>query len=101
VSSQIAIGNVIEFQQHEPTMLAVINRAPHGPELFMADPFRFLSEHGYAVSPALQAQMENAAPALPKTPKQLYDGIAAGRASLVGDSTVHITWHIRSLGVKL
>jgi hypothetical protein len=99
--AQITLGNVSEFSQHEPAMLAVINGAANGPELFLADPFRFLGEHGYVVSAALQAQMESAAPALAKTPKQLYNGIAAGRASLTGHSTLNITWHIRSLGVKL
>jgi len=101
MSQQRTIASINEFQQHEPDMLAVINGAPNGADLFIADPFRFLNEHGYAVSPALQAQMERAAPALAKTPKHLYDGIAARRTSLAGDSTLNITWHIRSLGVKL
>jgi len=64
-------------------MLAVINGAPGGAELFIADPFRFLAGHRYVVPPALQAQMESAAPALAKTSKQLCEGIAAGSASLV------------------
>jgi hypothetical protein len=131
---QLTIASISEFQQHEPDMLAVINGAPHGADLFIADPFRFLNEHGYTVTPALQAQMERAAPALAKMPKHLYDGIAARRTSLAGalqaqmesaaptlaktptqlhdgiaarrtslavDSTLDITWHIRSLGVKL
>jgi hypothetical protein len=99
MSVQITIGSVADFQQHEPAMLAAINASPSGPELFIADPFRFLAEHGYPVSAAMQGQMKNAAPALSKTPTQLYDGIAAGRARLVDDPT--ITWHIRTLGVKL
>jgi hypothetical protein len=33
-----------------------INAAPHGAELFLADPFRFLGEHGFTIPPALQAQ---------------------------------------------
>jgi hypothetical protein len=99
MSVQITIGSVADFQHHEPAMLTAINATPSGPELFIADPFRFLEEHGYPVSAAMQGQMEKAAPALAQTPKQSYDDIAAGRASLVADPT--ITWHIRTLGVKL
>ena len=95
------IGSVAELQQRETDMLATINGVPHGAELFLADPFRFLNEHGYTVSCGLQSQLVAAAPALAKAPKQRYDGIAAGRASFAGDYTVNMVWHIRSLGVKL
>jgi len=93
------IASIDEFHQHEPDILAAINAAPHGAELFLADPFRFLSEHGFAIPPALKTQLQSRAPALGKVPTQLYDRIAAGGASLVGDPSDNITWHISSLGV--
>jgi len=98
---QTTMATVTDFQQQEARILTAINSAANGAQLFLADPFRFLSEHGLAVSPELQAQLRSRAPALAKTPTQLYDSIAAGRASLFGDPTSDITWHISSLGVTL
>ncbi len=91
---------VVDFHHKEPDMLAAINRVPHGAELFLADPFRFLGEHGFAVSPALRDELVSRAPALAKVPTHLYDGIAARGASLLGKPTGDITWHISSLGVQ-
>ncbi len=56
MSLPTTIASIDEFQQREPDILVAINAAPHGAELFLADPFRFLGEHGFTIPPALQAQ---------------------------------------------
>jgi hypothetical protein len=101
MSAETTIATVTALNQHGPDILAAINGAPRGAELFIADPFRYLSEHGFAVSPAVQAELQKSAPALAKTPKELYDGIEAGRAALISNATLPVTWHISSLGVTL
>ena len=99
MSPPTTIASVTEFHQNEPDILAVINRVPRGAELFIADPFRFLSEHGFALSPGLQQELQKRAPLLAKTPKDRYDGIEKGNVALI-DSHIPITWYIRSLGVE-
>jgi hypothetical protein len=101
VSEPVAIASVADFQQHQPDMLAVINASSQSAQLFIADPFRFLSEHGFTVSPALQTEMQNRAPALARVHKEMYDRVAAGSASLSGGATDDVTYHIRTLGVNL
>ena len=101
MSVPLTIASIDELHQHQADVLTTINAAPQGAELFLADPFRFLSEHGYTIPSALQAQLQNRASALTKSPTALYDRIAAGSASLLGGPAAGITWHITDLGVTL
>ena len=98
MSAVTPIATVAELNQ--PNIVAAINDVPRGAEMFIADPFRFLSEHGFPVSPELQAELLKNAPALANTPKQLYDRIAAGSAALIGNTTLNVTWHITTKGAN-
>jgi hypothetical protein len=61
--------------------------------LFLADPFRFLREHGFAVETTLVDQLTKMQPKLAVPHTVLYDRVRRG------DVPKSVTIHIRSLGL--
>jgi hypothetical protein len=70
----------------EPHIIDAINRETRGSELFLVDPLRFLREHGFHVGAALESDLRRLLP-LGKLPAHLYDGIRAGKASVVSGAS--------------
>ena len=74
-------------------MLQAIRSVPNGARLFLADPFRFLREHGFHVEPTLTERLGRLQPKLTKPNANLYDRIQRGEVKPLG------RLHIRSLGL--
>jgi hypothetical protein len=87
------LRTLADLKAHEVDVLQAIRSAPNGSNLFLADPFRFLREHGFAVQPTLVQQLTGLQPKLAVPNTALYDRIRQGNAR------PSLTIHIRSLGL--
>lgn len=95
----VPLKSLADLQSHEVPILKTIEATRHGAELFLADPVRFLREHGFPLTPEAEAELRRTLPAVEKTPIALYDGIREGRASLGSTETLRARYHIRSLAI--
>jgi hypothetical protein len=82
-----------DLKTHESDVLQAIRGVPNGSNLFLADPFRFLREHGFGVQPTLVQQLTRLQPKLAAPNTALYERIRQGNVR------PSLTIHIRSLGL--
>lgn len=90
-----------DLHRAEADILEIIAREPRGGEMFLVDPLRFLREHGFAASAALEAELKKHL-RVERLPSHLYDEVKAGRQSAVaGKESVRTTRAVRihSLGI--
>jgi hypothetical protein len=89
-----SLRSVADLKAKEIDVLRAIRSVQNGERLFLADPFRFLREHGFTIEPSLTDRLTKLQPRLAAPNSQLYDRIQRGDVKPLG------TLHIVSLGLK-
>jgi hypothetical protein len=91
--AQPPLRTIADFKTAEIAVLQAIRGVPNGERLFLADPFRFLREHGFTIDPTLIDRLTKLQPKLASPNTDLYDRIQRGDFKPLG------TLHIVSLGL--
>ena len=76
----IQLDALHDLRHHEHEVLERISRTPFGALLFLSDPLRFLSEHGFVVGTRLRESLDRHREQLRKASPGSYDAIKAGHA---------------------
>ncbi len=77
--ARIPVASIEEFRAKEPRIVELINSTPHGGELFLCDPLRFLAEIGVALQPDVRKKIEVELDLLQGSPTAAaYDAIRSG-----------------------
>jgi hypothetical protein len=87
------LRTISDFKTAEIEVLETIRAVPNGERLFLADPFRFLREHGFTVDATFVDRLTKLQPKLASPNTDLYDRIQRGDFKPLG------TLHIVSLGL--
>lgn len=82
------LATVKALAAHEREVLQVIAETPQGALLFLADPLRFLKEHGFAVDERFAAELTRRLPRLPEVSPGRYEDVRAGKVAMAG-------WRVR------
>jgi hypothetical protein len=73
------IARIEDLPRYEARILRMVEATPYGALLFLADPPRFLHEHGFHVEEGFREQLAKAAPGW-RDRARAYDEILAGKA---------------------
>jgi hypothetical protein len=87
-SSGRRLATVKALAAQEREVLQAIEETPHGALLFLADPLRFLKEHGFEIDERLAAELARGLPHLPEVSPGPYEDVQAGKVAMAA-------WRVR------
>jgi hypothetical protein len=82
------VATINALAAHEREVLQAIEETPHGALLFLADPLRFLTEHGFEIDERVAAELARELPQLPEVSPGPYEDVKAGAVAMAG-------WRVR------